>query len=318
MTQSKKRVLIVGATIVYDIIFRVDRLPQPGRAAKILIGENDCIALRQPGGTAFNIALGLAKLNEQVRIAHPVGNDFIGSEYEQMLTESGVDLAGLVVNERSASGTAYVFGAPDGSTVCFSSVTSLPSRPLSIAVLEDADLIVMTPLVGPLHYHAAQYACHQTIPMAACGIATAELLGWLPQLVALSINEYELQLLTDMEPGLTPHALSYRLHGPLFITKGSKGCSVYTEGDHLADIPAIKPVQIVDTTGAGDAFFAAALASIRQGFDPVDAARIGVGAGSLVVETMGCQANIPDWQAVSERVGGTYPELAAKIRQVSE
>lgn len=318
MANSAKPLLVVGATIVYDTIFRVDCLPRPGQTARILQADDNPVAGRQPGGTAFNIALGLARLRARVAIAHPVGYDFAGSEYERLLRESGVDLDGLLVNESSPSGTAYVFGALDGSTVCFSSVTPPPVGQISAAVLERAGLIVMTPLVSPIHQHAARYAQSHDIPLAACGIASAEVLGWLPGLVMLSINEHEMKLLADIEPGLTPRALSSRMQGPLFITRGSGGCSVYLREDHLADIPVIEPRQLVDTTGAGDAFFAATLAGLRQGFDPLDSARIGAAAGSLVVEAWGCQVNLPDWSALAGRVSGAYPRLAARIRQASE
>jgi ribokinase len=315
MTNLKTPLLVVGATIVYDYIFRVDRLPQPGRTARIMPNEDRCQSQPLPGGTAFNIALGLAKLDESVRLTHPVGHEFSGSAYERSLREAGVNLDGLLVNPQSSSGVAYVFGALDGATVCFTSVADLSQHHIPAAVLDDINLIVLTPLAGPLHQHAGEYARNKGIPLAICGIAEPETLTWLPQVLMLAINEYELQLLFNFEQGLTAHQLSERMPGYLFITQGAKGCLVFHKGVQLGYVTAIQPQQIVDTTGAGDAFFAATLAGIRNDFDPIDAARMGAAAGSMTVEVSGCQANLPNWTGLAARLSTQYPDLAAQLEK---
>lgn len=317
MTNPQKPLLVVGATIVYDYIFCVDRLPEPGRTARILPGQDNTYGQPLPGGTAFNIALGLAKLDERVRLTHPVGRDFVGSDYEKYLRDAGVSLDGLLVNNHELSGVAYVFGALDGSTVCFTSTSELLQEYIPDTALENSDLIILTPLTGPLHQHASAYARSNGIPLALCGIAEPDVLTWLPQIFMLVINEYEMQLLSTIEQGLTSEKLSQRMPGYLFITQGSEGCLIYHEGAKLAHVAAIQPRQVVDTTGAGDAFFAATLAGIRKGFDPVDAARIGGLSGSMVVEALGCQANLPDWPTLAGRASEFYPGLAAQLEKVS-
>ncbi len=316
MTELKNLVLVVGATIVYDYIFCVDRLPEPGRTARILPQADQLQGQRFPGGSAFNIALGLAKLNERARLTHPVGRDFAGSDYEQTLAEVGVLLDGLLINNQRPSGVAYVFGAADGSTMCFTSLTELTDAQISAAALKDIDLVVLTPLSGPLHQQAHTFAQNEGIPLASCGIAEPELLTWLPQMAMLSINEYEMGLLSKIEGGLNPATLSQRMAGYLFITQGAEGCSVYHKGQQLAHIGAVPPRRVVDTTGAGDAFFAATLAAMRKGLDPVDAARIGVLSGSMVVEALGCQTNLPDWPAIVERARRLSPGLVPQIEKV--
>lgn len=316
MTKPKKPILVIGATVLYDYIFCVDHLPQPGKTARILPDNRKAYGQPLPGGTAFNIALSLAKFNEQVRITHPVGGDFVGSDYERSLRESGVSLDGLLINEQSASGIAYVFGASDGATVCFTSVTDLPQQHIPTSVLTGIDLIVLTPLMGPLHRQAGEHVQNKETSLAVCGMAEPEILTWLPQMFMLAINEYEMQLLSEFEDGLTPLKISRKMPGPLFITQGANGCHVYHRGEQLAHVTAIPPQQVIDTTGAGDAFFATALAGLRYGFDPVDAARMGVAAGSMVVEVVGCQANLPNWSTLAGRVSEQYPELATKLKKV--
>ena len=50
------------------------------------------------------------------------------------------------------------------------------------------------------------------------------------------------------------------------------------------------PTREVDPTGAGDVFAAAMLLALSRGADPVDAARHGAAAASVVVEGVGGEA----------------------------
>jgi 1D-myo-inositol 3-kinase len=72
------------------------------------------------------------------------------------------------------------------------------------------------------------------------------------------------------------------------FTRGSRGCDVIVRGrsTHVG----VFPVREVDPTGAGDVFAAGLLFAMAQGADPVEAARLGAGAASFVVEAPGGEA----------------------------
>jgi sugar/nucleoside kinase (ribokinase family) len=59
-------------------------------------------------------------------------------------------------------------------------------------------------------------------------------------------------------------------------------------------------VQVVDTTGAGDAFSGAFAADIARGADPFTAARTGVVAGSLATTVPGAYPSLPRREAIVE------------------
>jgi 1D-myo-inositol 3-kinase len=82
------------------------------------------------------------------------------------------------------------------------------------------------------------------------------------------------------------------------FTRGPRGCDVIVRGrtTHVG----VFPVREVDPTGAGDVFAAGLLFAMAQGADPVEAARLGAGAASFVVEAPGGEA-LPRVEGAFER-----------------
>lgn len=74
------------------------------------------------------------------------------------------------------------------------------------------------------------------------------------------------------------------------VTFGERGCAVFHRGEYC-EIPAFK-VQVADTVGAGDAFSAAFLHGIAQGWDAVVAGRFANAVGALVASRPGAT---PEW-----------------------
>jgi ribokinase len=119
-----------------------------------------------------------------------------------------------------------------------------------------------------------------------------------PELEALTDvlvpNEHEAAALAG-RPGAVPDhavALSRRLDGrPVIVTAGGDGCYV-AEGGHVEHLPAPR-VQVVDTTGAGDAFVAALAVRLRDGDSLRDAAAFAVRAAAVSVTRPGTMPAYP-------------------------
>jgi ribokinase len=107
----------------------------------------------------------------------------------------------------------------------------------------------------------------------------------------LTPNETELRILMGLEPDdETPTStlakqLQERGVGNLIITQGSKGALVLSK-DLEEQIPSIA-VDVVDTTGAGDAFNAGLASAIVSGLGITDATRYAVCAGALACTKLG-------------------------------
>ena len=87
----------------------------------------------------------------------------------------------------------------------------------------------------------------------------------------------------------------------LIVTLGAAGAIVSDRSaTSLVSAPAASDV--VDTTGAGDAFVGAFAVGLAAGLDPVDAARLGCVAGSLAVRAAGTQRSFPSRRDVADEL----------------
>jgi ribokinase len=84
------------------------------------------------------------------------------------------------------------------------------------------------------------------------------------------------------------------------ITLGRSGALVSAGGRYL--VIAALPVDVIDTTGAGDAFCGAFATELATGADPFEAARVGVVAGSLAVTRAGAQPSMPNRAEIAARL----------------
>ena len=72
-------------------------------------------------------------------------------------------------------------------------------------------------------------------------------------------------------------------------------------------VPAVR-VDAVDPTGAGDGYRAGFLTAFRKGYAPLDCCRAGAVVSSFVVERMGTQTNLPDWDRMLTRYRKVFGE----------
>ena len=75
-------------------------------------------------------------------------------------------------------------------------------------------------------------------------------------------NDYELQLIRN-STGLSVQRL-LEMVGTIVTTKADEGCEVVTKGG-TATIPAVPGAQVVDPTGAGDAFRGGLIKGLVEG-----------------------------------------------------
>jgi fructokinase len=85
------------------------------------------------------------------------------------------------------------------------------------------------------------------------------------------------------------YADAYKWAG-VCVTRGSLGCTVLMDGQYI-EAPGY-PVQVVDTVGAGDAFAAAFLHGLGNGWPTPQIADFANRVGALVASRRGA---IPDW-----------------------
>ncbi len=104
--------------------------------------------------------------------------------------------------------------------------------------------------------------------------------GW------IAVNDYEGKMLCD-RTGWSLAELSQQVTG-LVVTLGAEGCEVWEQGAKTKVDP-VKPAQVVDPTGCGDAWRGGLLYGLEKGWPLVRCAELGNRLGALKIAQRGPQ-----------------------------
>ncbi len=134
----------------------------------------------------------------------------------------------------------------------------------------------------------------------------------LASLDVLVVNEHEATALagalgTPSVPGAFATAMQRRYRCATVVTQGSRGAVAAADGNVLS--VAAPAVEVVDTTGAGDAFVGALAAALDRGASWPRAVAEGVAAGSLACTSAGAQAALPTAEAIARLAGSVEPRV---------
>ncbi|HNP25987.1 MAG TPA: carbohydrate kinase family protein, partial [Nitrosomonas sp.] len=102
----------------------------------------------------------------------------------------------------------------------------------------------------------------------------------------VAVNDYEGQLLQE-RTGLTLEAIANKTRA-LIVTLGAEGSIIYADNEQIK-IPSVKPAEIVDPTGCGDAYRAGLLYGIVNDMDWQTAGQLGSLMGALKIAQRGGQ-----------------------------
>jgi adenosine kinase len=98
------------------------------------------------------------------------------------------------------------------------------------------------------------------------------------------VNDYEMELLRQKTGMAEADVLK---HAPLLVvTRGEKGCSIFTKGG-VEDVAAVPPHRIADPTGVGDAFRGGFMKGLVSGESLMTAGRLGSVAATYALEHLG-------------------------------
>ena len=113
-----------------------------------------------------------------------------------------------------------------------------------------------------------------------------ELLEFVRMADYVTVNDYEAQMLQE-RTGKTIEALA-KLTRAFVVTLGARGAVIHADGAAI-EIPSIKPREIVDPTGCGDAFRAGLLHGIASGMDWETTGRLASLLGGIKIAYRGGQ-----------------------------
>lgn len=285
-------VVTMGVHVLDVLVRPVEEIPE-GQGATLVEDIRMTAA-----GTAAGTALTLAKLGASVRTAGAIGTDPTGDLLVQLLRTAGIDTE-LLVRRRDTSTSASVLPIrPNGDRPSLhllgANITyGLDDVPWD-AVAEASHLHLGGPeLIGAdvgarILAHAKDHGVVTSVDLLAPGFLGTfdQIEPLLPYVDFLLPNDDQVLGFSE-EDDLVTGARKFLAGGVglVAVTRGGEGALLVT-ADGTETVPAFD-VEVVDTTGCGDAFSAGFLRGTSLGRTPREAAILGSAAAALVAQGLG-------------------------------
>ncbi|MBD3178000.1 MAG: carbohydrate kinase [Armatimonadia bacterium] len=298
---SSPDVLCVGIAVVDVLGKPIDDVPAWDELATFDHVE------QHTGGCAVNTAVDLVRLGVTSGVSACVGVDGSGLYLRHELEAAGVDASSMVETRDAA--TSYTFVMIDsngrrrylhhvGANACFTLAGVPREKVRGTRILHMGGSLLMPALDGaPTAELLADAQAH--------GVITSMDTAFNPRVDARALIEPCLPHLDILMPSIeeareitgetTPEAMLDALDGhgitTIGVKLGAEGCVLRHEGRTLR-LPAY-PVEVVDGSGAGDAFMAGFLYGRLQGWDVEDCARMATATAAHCIQAIGCSAGVP-------------------------
>jgi ribokinase len=310
------RVTVVGSLNV-DLTLLLDHLPHRGETVVATSpGMVSC------GGKGGNQAAAAAAFGAPVTMVGKVGDDQQGRQLLADLTACGVDASGVIVAAGARSGGATIGVDADGENLILvdpGANGQLTPDEVEAAGLEHADAVLVQ-LEIPLPTVAAAMgaaggaivvlnpapAPSTALPSAVIGVAGV-LVPNLAELVRLARAGPGAGLPSAAELAEVARlARSLAGNADVVVTMGGDGALVVRRSATTSVHIAAPAVATVDTTGAGDCFCGTLAATLAEGLDLTDGARLAVAAAALSTTAYGARGELPG-RAAAEHLADQLP-----------
>jgi adenosine kinase len=270
---------------------------------------------KQRGGCAGNIGYSLALLGERPRILATAGADF--GDYRRWLAEQGVDVSAIAVHEDEVTASCFITtDLADNQITGFHIGAMKRARELSLGAAAASGNPHRSALavVAPDDPEAMSRHCREAreagVPfvfdpsfqvIAMDGDTLREAARGARAVV---LNDYEFAVFQE-KTGLDRDGV-LALAEMWVVTYGENGSEILCPGGRVP-IPAARALEVVDPTGAGDAYRAGLVAGLLRGVDLGVAGRMGSVAAVYVIERYGTQNHrftaAEFWQRYRENFG---------------
>ena len=254
------------------------------------------------GGVGRNVAEDMAETGACIKFVSSVDDSALGAAVLNRLKEKGVDVSYVHKSPSSGMGIWLVIMDEHGDLA--GSVSQMPDLSIIEKIIrEDGEMIISDAENVVLELDLNEYISSEVLRLASkYGKKVYGITGnmevilrhteFLPQLECYICNEAEAGRLLGQEiPAANPDEVQKLLSGyiaknklkSMIITLGKYG-SVFDDGKERGFCPAV-PTKVVDTSGAGDAFFAGTTEALVRGSSISDAVKIGTKLASWTIQS---------------------------------
>jgi len=283
-------VVCVGAALI-DIIARTSHHPANEQETFV-----DTFT-QASGGSAANTAVACAILELRAGFIGRLGIDSFGDELLADFRSNGVNTWGVVRDPDRQSGLCFIAIDEDGRRRMYAhsgAAGALLPSDLDADYLRSASVVHLADLydVEPLTAAAEIAHDHATVCLNPGGLIASQGMDVVRRLLQStdvfisSLNEAS-TLTGVMEPDDVINAVQSEGPRTIVLTLGAEGC-IATGGGVTVEIPAF-PVDVIDTTGAGDAFSAGFIYGLLHDMELPECCRWGAATAARCVETAGAR-----------------------------
>ena len=294
--------ITVFGSINLDIAIRTERFPGPGET---LLGGEVTVS---PGGKGANQAHAACRFGVPARLFGTVGADSFAAAAMACLHASEVDVDGVRLSHEQKTGLALITVNARGENAILvapgANGASLASQ-VTDATLRLTRVLLMQLEVPPgqcaaLARRARNKGCTVILnasPMPADGQVD------LSNIDILIVNEIELaqfahaQALEAGDNETLARQVAARCALTVLVTLGGRGALLFDPDGNCVRCPAF-PVEVLDTTGAGDTFAGVFAAALADNYDVAAAMDAAAAAAALACTARGAQMAQPDREAI--------------------
>ena len=295
-----RRVVVLGDIVADQFLHGT--ISRVSREAPVFILNHDETDTR-PGGAA-NAAVNIATMGGRPVLVGLIGKDANGALLRQALGSANVDCRYMVSDERIETTTKLrvLAGQQHASRQQVIRIDYAHRGPIDSHLLEKlkenvvracegADAIIVSDYnYGAAGPEIAEIARQRSIEMGIPLIVDSRFrLSEFPGAVAATPNQEEAEQILGKD--FTPESCSQlreRLgYKALLVTCGSKGMTLFEEGESPRQLEAVGSKEPIDVTGAGDTVIGAFALGLASGLSFFDAASVANHAGGIVVMKRG-------------------------------
>ncbi len=298
MSVRRPKVTVVGSFAV-GLTLRAPRFPVKGET---LIGTDFDIG---PGGKGSNQAVGAARLGAESHFVALIGTDMFGDIGFNLYQKEGVLIEHLRRTSERNTGVGFItLNAAGDNHIVLDPGANLLLSPADVDAAEeliaDSDIVLSVLEIRPETAGRAMELARRHHVTAVLNPAPATQLddAVLAFVDVLTPNESELRLLLWLQPNdptdtlQLAHRLQARGVRNVVVTRGGDGALIIHEDQSVEHVPGVG-VDVVDTTGAGDAFNCALAVSLAEGKSLSAAVRFATYAGALACTKLGVIPALP-------------------------
>ena len=244
------------------------------------------------GGTAGNIAYSLSLLGENPRIVATIGYDY--HRYYQWFEQCGLSTDNIRIVNEEATASAYITtDLADNQITGFNPGAMKQQAGFDYGALNPRECIAIV-APGNLQDMAQFTETHHRLGIYTIFDPGQSLPAWggddlancIDQSNILVSNDYELALIRDRTGKSTEELVE--LAGTIVTTKGEQGTEILTRVGAIP-VPVVPTPDVVDPTGAGDAFRGGLIKGLVEGMPLERAVMMGTVCSHYAIRKLGTQ-----------------------------